>query len=208
MPRFGHHGRGKVICLRVPSSLENTEISLISVFLLNSKVANLVENRYFVVLHLSVCYGCGLRVSEIIRLRKADVNPDRGILTVCRGKGRKDRIIMLGANLSKNIDQYAAGIREGYLFPGRKPGTHISSRTASKVYEQACKKADVRKIGGIHCLRHSFATHLLEQGTDLRYIQKLLGHKSSKTTEIYTHVSRSAISGIVSPVESLLKAER
>jgi site-specific recombinase XerD len=112
---------------------------------------------------------------------------------------------MLGENLIGMIKNYMPAKQTAYLFPGQKTGTHLTIRSASKVFASACRKAGVRKKGGIHGLRHSFATHLLEQGVDLRYIQALLGHSRSRTTEIYTHVSTAAISKIVSPVEFILE---
>ena len=92
---------------------------------------------------------------------------------------------------------------EKWLFMGMKPGKHISTRTVQAIFEQACKMAEISKAVSIHSLRYSFATHLLESGIDLRYIQELLGHKSSKTTEIYTHVSNKDIGRIKSPLDSL-----
>ena len=92
-----------------------------------------------------------------------------------------------------------------WLFPGQKEGRHLTERTVEKVVQQACKKAGIQKEVSVHTLRHSFATHLLESGTDLRYIQELLGHQSSKTTEIYTHVSEQNIATIRSPLDDLMK---
>ena len=92
---------------------------------------------------------------------------------------------------------------ERWLFPGAKPNKHISRRTVQAIFEQAKEKADIKKDASVHCLRHSFATHLLESGVDLRYIQELLGHKSSKTTEIYAHVSNKNLRKIKSPLDDL-----
>ncbi|WP_050755996.1 tyrosine-type recombinase/integrase [Halanaerobium praevalens] len=92
---------------------------------------------------------------------------------------------------------------EQWLFPGQKKNKHLSKRSAQKVFKRACKKAGIKKEVGIHSLRHSFATHLLEQGVDLRYIQNLLGHKSSTTTEIYTHVSNKNLIEITNPFDAL-----
>jgi site-specific recombinase XerD len=111
---------------------------------------------------------------------------------------------ILSNSLKPLIDKYINEFgKSKWLFPGQNKEKHISTRTIQKIFENACKSANINKKTGIHSLRHSFATHLLEQGTDLRYIQELLGHKSSKTTEIYTHVSTKNISGIKSPLDFL-----
>jgi site-specific recombinase XerD len=95
-----------------------------------------------------------------------------------------------------------------WLFPGQDKDKHITTRTVEKIFSNACKKANIKKDATVHTFRHSFATHLLESGTDLRYIQELLGHKSSKTTEIYTHVSNREIGKIKSPLDSLQITDR
>jgi site-specific recombinase XerD len=95
-----------------------------------------------------------------------------------------------------------------WLFPGMQPGRHLNERSVQKVFDTAREKAGIRKDVSVHTLRHSFATHLLESGTDLRYIQELLGHKSSKTTEIYTHVSERDIANIQSPLDRLVAIEK
>ena len=94
-----------------------------------------------------------------------------------------------------------------WLFPGQKGENHISTRTVEKIFKDAVKKAKIKKEVSVHSLRHSYAIHLLEGGTDLRYIQELLGHKSSKTTGIYTHVSKKSISSIISPLDNLKAGE-
>jgi len=95
-----------------------------------------------------------------------------------------------------------------WLFPGAQPGRHLHERSVQKIFGRACEKAGIRKDVSVHTLRHSFATHLLESGTDSRYIQELLGHKSSKTTEIYTHVSKRDIGRIQSPLDSLVVQQK
>lgn len=169
------------------------------------KIIGSLENEKHKLL-LSICYGCGLRVSEIVRLEYNDIDFDRHLIRIIQGKGRKDRIVMLGTNLSEAIKRSKINNDKKFIFPGQNGVCHISKRTASKIYEQAYARGKIIKKGGIHTLRHSFATHLLENGTDLRFIQELLGHASSKTTEIYTHVSNKSISKIVSPIEEILKA--
>jgi integrase/recombinase XerD len=118
--------------------------------------------------------------------------------------GKKDRIVMLDPVLKNEIGQFLKiSQRKIYLFEGYAAGKSLTKSTISKVYLNAGKKAGIQIQGGIHTLRHSFATHLLEHGTDLRFIQELLGHSNSKTTEIYTHVSAQTIAKIRSPISHL-----
>ena len=155
-------------------------------------------------LMLMIAYGCGLRLSELRYLKREDIYIDRDLIKVRQGKGKKDRTVMLDPAMKGEIVQYMKGYQSKvFLFEGYTPGTPLTKTTISKVYHHACQKAGIACRGGIHTLRHSFATHLLEHGTDLRYIQELLGHSSSKTTEIYTHVSAKVISKIRSPIAHL-----
>jgi len=153
---------------------------------------------------LMTAYACGLRLSEIRDLRRQDLDFDRGLLWVRRGKGGKDRAVMLDPGLAERLKAFTES-KEGaaHVFTSSFSGKPYSRRTIEMIYHNACKKAGIRARGGIHCLRHSFATHLLEQGTDLRSIQVLLGHSSSRTTEIYTHVSARHITKIQSPLKQL-----
>lgn len=154
---------------------------------------------------LMFVYGCGLRLGEVCVLKGEDIDLERRIVWIRKGKGKKDRIVMLDDSLAPYLVSW---LREGcgkrYLFEGYQSGKHLSKRTVEKIYTDACKKRGIDSQGGIHSLRHSFATHLLEQGVDLRYIQELLGHSSSKTTEIYTHVAAHKIVEIRSPIATLL----
>ena len=144
-------------------------------------------------------YSAGLRISELLRLRSEDILIDRKMVYICKSKGRKDRYTTLGVAALKLITEYKKLYKpKNYLFEGQFGGQY-SSTSLRSVLKAAKKKANVSTYGSIHTLRHSFATHLLENGTDLRYIQELLGHTSSKTTEIYTHVSTINISKITSP---------
>jgi site-specific recombinase XerD len=150
---------------------------------------------------LMLAYGCGLRLNELRHLKRQDFDLDRSIINVRQGKGKKDRVLMLDDVIRPELKAYLkTGAGQTWLFEGTKPGEMLSARTISLIFDHACKKAGIPKRGGIHSLRHSFATHLLENGTDLRFIQELLGHTSSKTTEIYTHVSKTAIARIRSPL--------
>jgi site-specific recombinase XerD len=153
---------------------------------------------------LMLAYGCGLRLSEIRYLKKNDFDFDRKIINIRQAKGKKDRIVMFDDALKPALNTYLkSGIGTTWFFEGQFPGKMISGRTISLIFDNACHKAGIHKKSGIHGLRHSFATHLLEQGTDLRFIQELLGHSSSKTTEIYTHVSKSVIANIRSPLAKI-----
>ena len=155
---------------------------------------------------LQLAYGCGLRVGEIIRLKKENIDLYRNVLWVRKGKGAKDRrSIMINDFLKKNLEEHIKNLsQQNYLFPSYTDRGHITRRTAEKIFENACKKSGVRKKKNIHTLRHSFATHLLEQGVDLRHIQELLGHSKITTTEIYTHVSIKSIANITSPLEKIM----
>jgi integrase/recombinase XerD len=149
-------------------------------------------------------YGSGLRVSELVRLRVDDLEPDRGTLRVRKGKGKKDRYTLYSAPAHRAVEAYMRLYQPStWLFPGQRPGRHLTARSAQKVVERARKLMNLPDHATPRALRHSFATHLLESGTDLRYIQELLGHASSRTTEIYTHVTRRDLAQIRGPLEEL-----
>ena len=167
------------------------------------KILNALENpKHRAILFLT--YSAGLRVGEIVRLSMEDIDTDRMLIHVRQGKGRKDRYTVLSQIALDIIKDYISRYApEKWLFPGDKPGQHLTERTVQRVFENARNKAGIKKDVSIHSLRHSFATHLLEGGTDLRYIQELLGHNSSKSTEIYTHVTQKSIRKIQSPLDRL-----
>lgn len=138
---------------------------------------------------LAMIYGCGLRRGELLNLEPIHVDQERKLLIIKQAKGMKDRVVPLSDKMLARIREY----REAYkpvvwLFEGQGKGQKYSETSLQEVFKQALKKSGIDKPATLHWLRHSFATHLLEGGTDLRYIQELLGHKSSRTTEIYTHV--------------------
>ena len=150
---------------------------------------------------LLLIYSAGLRRSELINLKVADINSERMIINIIGAKGKKDRISLLSDNTLRILRKYYKKYQpKEYLFEGAKGGKY-SPTSVTKILKKATLKADLQKNVTPHMLRHSFATHLLEQGTDLRYIQELLGHNSSKTTEIYTHVSKKSLSKINNPVD-------
>ena len=153
---------------------------------------------------LMLTYSAGLRVSEVVSLKVMDIDSKRMLIHVRQGKGRKDRYSILSKNALDTLRIYAKEFHPSeWLFPSDQIEKHLTERTAQKVFESACKKAGIKKAVSIHSLRHAFATHLLEGGTDLRYIQELLGHKNSKTTEIYTHVSQKDLGRIRSPLDDI-----
>jgi integrase/recombinase XerD len=153
---------------------------------------------------LMLVYAAGLRVSEVVGLKIDDLDKERQMIRVRSAKGRKDRYTMLSPLALEAVEKYRKIYHpEEWLFPGPDQTKHLNTRTVERVLEDARIKAGIKQNFSVHALRHSFATHLLESGVDLRYIQELLGHSSSKTTEIYTHVSQKHIKKIQSPLDSL-----
>ncbi|HMQ07554.1 MAG TPA: site-specific integrase [Saprospiraceae bacterium] len=153
---------------------------------------------------LSLIYACGLRCGELLQLKPTDIDADRRLLNIRQGKGRKDRIVPLSSKMLMLLrDYYRAYRPQSWLFEGQESGSPYTARSFQQVLKKAIKKCGIKKPVTLHWLRHSYATHLLESGTDLRYIQTLLGHKSSKTTEIYTHVSTNSLQKIRSPYDDL-----
>jgi len=167
-----------------------------------SRIINNVENlKHKTTLFL--IYSAGLRVSELLNMQVEDILVDRKMVFIRRAKGRKDRYTTLADSALNMLTEYMIQYKpQKYLIEGQYGGQY-SSTSIRNILHAAKKKAGVSTLGSVHTLRHSFATHLLENGTDLRYIQELLGHRSSKTTEIYTHVSTLNISKITSPGDLL-----
>lgn len=153
---------------------------------------------------LALIYGCGLRRAEVLGLRKSDIDKDRNMLWVRAGKGAKDRRVPLSPALLQLIEQYQQSYHTiNWLFEGQTAGEPYDEGSLRMVFKNALKRAGVRGDASLHWLRHSYATHLLETGTDLRYIQVLLGHKNSKTTELYTWVTQPAFEKLKSPFDDL-----
>jgi site-specific recombinase XerD len=152
---------------------------------------------------IMMCYSAGLRISELLNLRVTDLDSKRMQIKIAAAKGKKDRYSLLSEKMLPLLREYYKAYQpKEYLFEGLDGGPY-SERSMQAVVKEALEKAGVGKPATVHTLRHSFATHLLENGTDLRYIQTLLGHSSSKTTEVYTHVTSRALSGIKSPLDGL-----
>jgi integrase/recombinase XerD len=180
--------------LKLPSVLSEAEVvSLIQ------KTVN-IKHRAL----LMTAYSAGLRVSELVNLRVQDIDSGRMLIHIHNGKGGKDRMVQLSTVLLETLRTYYKQYKpSGYLFEGDRNGEPYSSRSAQEVLKRSKLWAGVKKKGSIHMLRHSYATHLLEAGTDIRYIQELLGHSSLQTTLRYTHVSNLKLNGIQSPLDRL-----
>ena len=153
---------------------------------------------------LCLAYAGGLRVSEITNIKIADIDSKRMVINIRQSKGRKDRQVMLSQKLLELLREYFKQYKpKQYLFEGQAGGRY-SPRSVQEVIQYAKRKSGIKKKGSIHALRHSFATHLFESGTDLISIKELLGHSSLNTTAIYTHVSKKHLSKIQSPLDKLL----
>ena len=148
---------------------------------------------------LSLAYGAGLRVSEVVSLRVKDVDLAELFIHLKAAKGKKDRITVFPEKLKVEIQNFMVGKSgDDFVFASERGG-RLTERTAQKVFENALKKSGVLKSATFHSLRHSFATHLLENGVDVRYVQELLGHSNIRTTQIYTHVTNPSLKSIKSP---------
>jgi len=153
---------------------------------------------------LSLIYSCGLRCNELLSLKPLDIDSKRNLIIIKQAKGKKDRIVPLSPKILEMLRNYYVAFKPtNFLFEGQKEGTKYDSRSLQMVLKHALNKVNCTKPVTLHWLRHSYATHLLEAGTDLRYIQELLGHSRSTTTEIYTHVSTKNIQNITSPFDTL-----
>ncbi len=153
---------------------------------------------------LMVAYSGGLRLDEVVTLMPPDIDGERKLIFVRGGKGRKDRYTIISDAALEVLRKYYKIYRPvKWLFEGQKKGKHLHHRSAQNVVQQACARAGLRKKVTMHTLRHSFATHIHEQGGDIRTIKELLGHEHLKTTEIYTHVSKRDLSAIRNPLDSI-----
>jgi len=153
---------------------------------------------------LMSAYSGGLRVGEVVRLRVGDIDGKRGMIRVHQGKGRKDRYVMLSERLLEVLRVYWKAVRpRHWLFPGQNRQNPIRPETVRRIVKKATRQAGIMKPVTPHTLRHSFATHLLERGTNIRVIQLLLGHKGLRSTQIYTHVAKTYIADTPSPLDTL-----
>lgn len=184
----------------LPKLLNETEIT---------KLFNALPNKKHKAM-LFTAYSAGLRVSELVNLKIADVDSERMQLFIERAKGKKDRYVNLSPVLLDILRNYIKEYKpkpRNYLFESEQTGTAYPARTVQQIFANAKQKAGIRKDIGIHSLRHSFATHLLEKGTDIKYIKEILGHFNIKTTERYLHVTRKKLVNIVSPFDDLWQKE-
>lgn len=167
------------------------------------KMFSAIENNLKHLLILKLCYGMGLRVSEIVALKISDIDSNRMMVLINRGKGKKDRYVNLPESVLELLHKYIEAYKpKDYLFEGQYGGQY-SVRSCQSVFKNAMRKANINKKIGIHGLRHSYATHLIEQGTDIRFVQDLLGHSNIKTTMVYTHLTDVSKRKIKSPLDDL-----
>jgi integrase/recombinase XerD len=167
---------------------------------------------------LALGYGAGLRAGEVVRLRVGDIDSAQNVIRIVQAKGRKDRHVMLSPETLDLLRQwwkvrptrYDTGVpqEQRWLFPGRKPGKPMTTRQLNRLFHETADAAGIKKAVTLHALRHSFATHLLERGTDIRIIQALLGHDKLDTTARYTRVATGMISAIESPLDLLCEPHR
>lgn len=167
------------------------------------RLLNVVANSKHKLI-LALMYSAGLRVSEVVKLKVEDLDLDNKILWVRQGKGRKDRQTIISEKLINDLRQLIGKKEVGqYLFSGQKPASYLSTRSVEKIFHKVLVKAAIKKQATCHSLRHSFATHLLEGGYDIRTVQELLGHSDVSTTMIYTHVLNKGGRGVNSPLDVL-----
>jgi len=168
------------------------------------RIFQAVSNKKHYCMLLAI-YACGLRVSELTRLRIQDIRSGENLIFIKSGKGKKDRYVPLSAHLLKELRAYYRIYRPDYwLFEGQTGGQY-STRSVQNVFRRAVKKARINAYCTLHTLRHSYATHLVQQGTDLRTVQRLLGHNSLKTTQIYTHITDQQLAKVQSPLDRLFQ---
>jgi len=167
-----------------------------------TKLIKLTDNLKHKTLFM-MAYSTGMRNSELLNVKTTDIDEERGIINIRGAKGKKDRISLLSQKFFVILrEYYQLYAPKEYIFEGQRGGKY-SSASIQKIMQQAVIRAGITKPATIHSFRHSFATHLLEQGTDLRYIQKLLGHENITTTEIYTHITNKGLDKIDNPLDSI-----
>lgn len=179
---------------KLPEVLSKSEIQSII-----SSISNLKHKTI-----ISIIYACGLRLSEALNLKIKDIDSKRNLIRIEQSKGNKDRYVPISENLLQLLREYYKSFRpKHFLFEGQN-SERYSARSVQSILKNALKEAKIQKNVSVHSLRHSYASHLLESGVDIRVIQKLLGHRSIKTTQIYTHVSAAHLQSVKSPFEDMV----
>jgi len=187
--------------LELPNPKKNSPLPEI---LTTEEIKELIKNTLNIkhVLIIKLLYGCGLRVSEVVNLKKDDLIFEENLIHIRLAKGKKDRFVKIPNSVKNELKKFSDLYEEKYLFFSNRGGK-LTISTIQAILKNAAKKAGIKKRVYPHLLRHSFATHLLEQGTDLRIIQKLLGHSDIRTTQIYLQISQASIKNVTSPLDSL-----
>jgi len=188
--------------LEIPNPKRNKTLpDILSVKEVKSMIESISNTKHKLI--IKILYGCGLRVNEIINIKTNDLDFEENLIKIRLSKGGKDRFVKLPFSIKEELRRYAKINHSKYLFPSNREGK-LTKKTIAKIVQNSAKKAGIKKRVYPHLLRHSFATHLLEQGTDLRIIQKILGHASIKTTQIYTQISQASIKNIKSPLDNII----
>jgi len=187
--------------LKLPNPKKNKTLPEILTIEEVRKIINATSNvKHRLIIKL--LYGCGLRVSEIVDLKNKNLNFNEDLIHIRLAKGKKDRFVRIPSSIKEELKSYFKLLNSDILFPSSRNGK-LTKDSIQKIVRSSAKKAKIKKRVYPHLLRHSFATHLLEMGTDLRIIQKLLGHSSIKTTQIYTQISQASIKNIKSPLDNI-----
>ncbi len=185
------------IKMKKPDTLPNI-LSVEEIRKIINSIAN-IKHRAII----STIYSCGLRISEAINLKVQDVDSSLMTIKIVNAKGKSDRIVMLSEKLLVSLREYFKEYKpKVYLFEGQNGGKY-SARSIQQIFKNACRNARIKKKVSVHTLRHSFASHLLDNGTDIRFIQELLGHKHLSTTQIYAHINPVSVKKIKSPFDAL-----
>jgi integrase/recombinase XerD len=189
--------------IRIPRSKISKKLPLVLSMQEVQSLLDCVENLKHRAI-LTTIYSGGLRLGEAINLKPSDIDAERMTILVRQGKGNKDRYTVLGQKTLELLRLYYKTYRPGeWLFPSKDPAQPLSGSSVQRVFKKALHKAGIRKKASVHTLRHSFATHLLESGTDLYHIQRLLGHTTAKTTSLYLHITGKDLAKVKSPIDLL-----
>jgi len=187
--------------LNIPNPKKNSPLpEILTTEEIRKLIGNTKNTKHKIIIKL--LYGAGLRVSEIVSLKKDNLNFEEALIHIKLAKGGKDRFVKIPESISKELKEFSNLEAGKYLFESNRGG-RLTTATIQAILKNAARKAGLKKRVYPHLLRHSFATHLLEAGTDLRIIQKLLGHSDIKTTQIYTHISQASIKNIKSPLDNI-----